>query len=70
MTDYIRNLPVKIQTVEVMKKTHGRFKSHVGWKVYINGKKYPEKPVEYYPETEETSILFAIGDYNRKLQGV
>jgi hypothetical protein len=66
MTDCIRNLPVKIQTVEVMKKTHGRFKSHVGWKVYINGKKYPEKPVEFYAHDEETAILMAIGDYATK----
>lgn len=66
VTDYIRNLPVKIVTVEVMKKTHGRYKSPVGWKVYINGAKYPPKPMEYYMLTEEGAILIATDDYKRK----
>lgn len=61
MTDSIRNLPVKIQTVDVQRK--GVIQ---GWKVYINGAKYPGKPVEYYAETEETSVNLAIIGYKVK----
>lgn len=60
------DLPVKIVTVEVMKKTHGRYKSPVGWKVYINGAKYPAKPMEYYELSEHGAILIAIGEYKSK----
>lgn len=66
MTDYIRDLPVKIVTVAAMKKIHGRYKSHVGWKVYINGAKFPEKPLDYYTFDEETAIGVAIVDYKAR----
>jgi hypothetical protein len=67
--NYTRYLPVKIVTKPVMKKTPGCKGSElliVGWKVYINGAKYPEKPVEYYNKSEAEALESAIFSYTLK----
>ena len=69
MTEYIRDLPAKIVTKEVLRKDPGCKGAElifVGWKVYINGAKYPEKPMEYYALIEDGAIRIAIDDYKRK----
>ena len=42
----------KISTVSVTRK-----KVHRGWKVYLNGKKYPGKPVELYEGVSEREAV-------------
>jgi hypothetical protein len=49
---------MKIETTEVTKKS-----VHLGWKVYIDGEKFPKKPRDFYDVTlEQTAIMFAIQD--------
>ncbi len=61
MTDHIRNLPVKIQSVHV-----GNKHMVAGWKIYINGSKYPQKPLDTYTMIEADAIEAAIQDYKKK----
>jgi len=49
---------MKIESTEVKKKG-----VHLGWKVYIDGEKFPKKPKDYYDfKTEETAIGVAINE--------
>jgi len=46
----------RIITKEVTKK-----KEHKGWKVYIDGSKFPKKPVDFYTGmTEEQAVKKAL----------
>ena len=42
----------KIVTVLVTKETHP-----LGWKVYIDGKKFPEKPLDFYSGCSELTAV-------------
>jgi len=47
---------MKIVTKEVTRKGE-----HLGWKVYIDGEKFPKKPKDFYDFShEETAIKFAL----------
>jgi hypothetical protein len=49
----------RIRTKEVTKN-----KQHIGWKVYINGSKYPKKPVDFYKDvTEQQAIMKAMQEF-------
>lgn len=41
-----------------------KYKIHLGWKVYIDGAKYPKKPHDFYGViAEESAIARAMRDY-------
>lgn len=49
----------RVRTKEVTKS-----KEHKGWKVYIDGSKWPKKPVDYYTGmNEEQAIKKAVEEY-------
>jgi len=53
----------RIVTKEVTKS-----KEHKGWKVYIDGSKFPKKPMDYYAGmTEEQAITKALETYRGKV---
>jgi hypothetical protein len=50
-----------IKTKEVMKMKNKKLK---GWKVYVDGEKFPKKPVDFYVGvTEEQAIKKALEEY-------
>ncbi len=50
----------KIKTTPVAKDGF-----HLGWKVYIEGEKFPKKPQDFYGViAEETAVKRAWNDYN------
>jgi hypothetical protein len=49
-----RNINMKIATKEITKKGE-----HRGWKVYIDGRKFPGKPEDYYCLTSEELAISA-----------
>ncbi len=52
----------KIVTKEVTKS-----KEHKGWKVYIDGSKFPKKPVDFYTGmTEEQAVKKAMEGFKGK----
>jgi hypothetical protein len=51
----------RIRTKEVMKMKNKKLK---GWKVYVDGEKFPKKPVDFYQGiTEEQAITKALEEY-------
>lgn len=55
----LRLVMMKIDTLEVIES-----EQHLGWKVYINGEKFPKKPQNYYNVTlEESAKMRAIVEY-------
>jgi len=56
----------KIVTKEVTKN-----KEHKGWKVYIDGSKFPKKPVDFYlGMTEEQAVKKAIEEFSGLCDGL
>lgn len=51
---------MKIQTTAIRKNG-----DIAGYKVYLDGRKYPRKPVEFYEFPEATAIKKAIEDHRR-----
>lgn len=56
---------MNIQTSAI--KNNGLF---VGWKVYINGNKFPRKPEEYYkiPMGESEAVMKAMDDCRKEIE--
>ena len=48
----------------IITKEVTKSKEHKGWKVYIDGSKFPRKPVDYYTGmTEEQAVKKALEEY-------
>lgn len=54
---FFRSLVVK-EEIEVAKEVTKNGK-HIGWKVYIDGRKFPRKPEDYYYLTSEDLSISA-----------
>jgi hypothetical protein len=55
---------LKIVTKEVMKTKNKKLK---GWKVYVDGEKFPKKPMDFYQGmTEEQAIMKALEEFRSK----
>lgn len=54
---------MKIETTEEKKKGN-----HLGWKVYIDGKKFPKKPYNFYGDKRECdAVMEALSNYIEEL---
>jgi hypothetical protein len=56
--------PFMINNAKIETKAVTKDKVHLGWKVYIDGDKFPKKPQDFYRViAEESAITRALRDY-------
>lgn len=59
-----------MSTTKIVAKEVTKNKQHKGWKVYIDGSKFPKKPVDFYTGVTEGEAMATAAEEWRKLQPI